>query len=449
MEQEVSFEVLLKKHRVVVERYINFRLPSTFDADDVIQETYYAAYIGFEKLRNKELFKPWILSIARNQCNLWFRKKYGNELISLDTIPDIADTDTTEDNTAYQVLNLLPKESAELLKLIVQGYKQIDIAKRLNIPIGTVKSRLHYARKQFRSMCTPEQILMFEKGRKNMAKKDYTCGFPEDMPALILKESSRPFFEVKCADESFIVPIVGNKNSEGTYRRNKLALVSTCYVPKAAMIHEVAGVKIRRDTYNIRAGKLYKNEKIWFSQLTDEYIRDLATIDCDCDEDDDFPTSIYTFLEEDYDVVVIQDEKQDEEQIPISAYQQQGYSRQATSDYRRAITSFKAVQNQLKTNYMTNCKQQRKNEISEEKKPKSLTPPQKRNKPSGPRTPMTRSRSLTPNANQTNKPNQNQSQQELTTQQLVDIVQTESSPNTSTIQQQKTVPLNLNLTNLL
>ena len=72
MEQEVSFEALLKKHRVVVERYINFRLPSTFDADDVIQETYYAAYIGFEKLRNKELFKPWILSIARNQCNLWF-----------------------------------------------------------------------------------------------------------------------------------------------------------------------------------------------------------------------------------------------------------------------------------------------------------------------------------------------------------------------------------------
>ena len=304
MEQELSFEALLKKHRVVVERYINFRLPSTFDADDVIQETYSAAYIGFEKLRNKELFKPWILSIARNQCNLWFRKKYGNELISLDAIPDIADTDTTEDNSAYQILNLLPKESAELLKLTMQGYKQSDIAERLSIPIGTVKSRLHYARKQFRSMCTPEQILMFEKGRKIMSKKDYTCGFPETMPTLILKESTRPFVKVKCADESFIVPIVGNKNSEGTYRRNKLALVSTCYVPKAAMIHEVAGVKICRDTYNIKAGKLYKNENIWFSQLTDEYIRDLATISFDCDEDDDFPTSIYTFLEEDYDVIV-------------------------------------------------------------------------------------------------------------------------------------------------
>ena len=42
MEQKLSFEAQLNKYRVIVERYINFRLPSKFDADDVIQETYYA-----------------------------------------------------------------------------------------------------------------------------------------------------------------------------------------------------------------------------------------------------------------------------------------------------------------------------------------------------------------------------------------------------------------------
>ena len=306
MEREASFETLLQRHRVVVERYINFRLPDSFDADDVIQETYCAAYIGFEKLRNKEMFRTWILSIARNQCNLWFRKKYGNEQMSLEDIPDMAVTGGSEqaDDTVDGILSLLPKGSAELLLLTMKGYKYSEIAERLDIPVGTVKSRLHNARSQFRSVCTPEQIMMFEKGRITMSKKDQTCGFPEIMPELVLKESSRPFFEVRCADEAFIVPIVGNRNSEGTYRLNKLALVSTCYVPKAAVIHQAAGVKICRDTYNIRAGKLYKNEKIWFSQLTDEYIRDLATIDCDGDEDDDIPTSIYTFLEEDYDVIV-------------------------------------------------------------------------------------------------------------------------------------------------
>ena len=306
MEQEVPFEMLLQKHRIVIERYINFRLPNGFDADDVIQETYYAAYIGYEKLRNKELFKPWILSIAKNQCNLWFRKKYGNELVSLETIPDIAETNEPTDDTVQHILSLLPKESADLLLLTMQGYKQSEIASHLNIPVGTVKSRLHYARKQFRSMCTPEQILMFEKGRKIMPKKDYTCGFPETMPTLILKESSRPFIEIKCEEQAFIIPKIGNKNSEGTYRypNKKLAIVSTCYVPKAAKIHEVPGVKVCRDTYNIGSKTFYKNEAIWFTQLTDQYIRNLASIQGDCDEDADFPTSIYTFLEEDYDVIV-------------------------------------------------------------------------------------------------------------------------------------------------
>ncbi|MBQ8408568.1 MAG: RNA polymerase sigma factor [Clostridia bacterium] len=306
MEQEISFETLLNKYRIVVERYINFRLPSSFDADDVIQETYYAACIGYAKLRNKELFKPWILSIAKNQCNLWFRKKYGNEWIPLDAAPDIADTVIQDDNTAQHILRMLPKESADLLLLTVQGYKQSEIAERLAIPLGTVKSRLHYARKQFRSMCTPEQISMFEKGRKIMSKKDYTCGFPEDMPTLIIKESARPFIEIKCEEQAFIIPRIGNKNSEGTYRypKKKLAIVSTCYVPKAAKIHEVLGVKVCRDTYNTGSKTFYKNEAIWFTQLTDQYIRNLASINGDSDVDDDYPTSIYTFLEEDYDVTV-------------------------------------------------------------------------------------------------------------------------------------------------
>lgn len=306
MEQKMSFEYLLNKHRIVVERYINFRLPNSFDADDVIQETYYAAYMGFSKLRNCESFKPWILSIAKKQCNIWFRKKYNCELSFSDSISNAENTPIQEDETALDILKLLPKESAELLRLTMQGYKQSEIAERLAIPIGTVKSRLHYAKKQFRSMCTPEQILLFEKGRKAMSKKDYTCGFPALLPDMIIKESSRPFNEIKCADEAFIIPKIGNRNSEGTYRYpdKKLALVSTCHVPKAAMIHEVAGVKICRDTFSVKTGKLQKNECIWFSQLTDEYVRDLGTICCDSDINSDCPTEIHTFLEEDYDIIV-------------------------------------------------------------------------------------------------------------------------------------------------
>ena len=307
MEQNPPFEALLNKHYIAVERYIHFRLPHSYDADDVIQETYIAAYLGFEKLRDKELFKPWILSIARNQCNLWFRKNQGDHLLPLDSLPETAAPCVQEDSNVRDILELLPEDTARLLKLTMDGYKQQEIAQMLQIPLGTVKSRMYAAKKQFRSVCTPLQLNLFEKGRNTMTRKDNTCGFPETMPTLIIKKSTRPFVPVKCADESFIIPIIGNRNAEGTYRypTKKLALVSTCYVPKAALIHGVSGVKVCRDTYNIKAGKLYKNEKVWFAQLTDEYIRDLATINCDTEgDDDDLPTEIYTFLEEDYDVIV-------------------------------------------------------------------------------------------------------------------------------------------------
>lgn len=161
MKQKSDFEALLEKHRIAVERYINFRLIDRFDADDVIGETYYAAYVGYETLRDKALFKQWILSIAKNQCNLWLRKKYRSNPIPLDSVSDISDTEPTEDHGVLSILNQLPKDYSDLLLLTMQGYRQSEISARLSIPIGTVKSRLYYAKKRFRSMCPPRSALYF------------------------------------------------------------------------------------------------------------------------------------------------------------------------------------------------------------------------------------------------------------------------------------------------
>lgn len=307
MENENTFEAMLEKHRIAVERYINFQMPSRYDADDVIQETYLAAFRHFSELRNRDLFKAWILTIAKNQCRLWYRKNYAAEHASIDEIAEIVDghemPELAYDDTVALILRLLPPDSAEVLRLTMDGYKQSEISEKLGIPLGTVKSRVYNAKKLFRAACPAEIIQIYERGKKKMSKSDYTYGFPADMPELKITPRDVPFFEVKFAEESFIIPKIGNRNAEGTYRypSKKLAIVSNCYVPKAATVHEAAGVKICRDTYNVREGKLYKNEAVWFTQLTDEYVRDLGTIR---DSDDEYPTAIYTFLEEDYDVAV-------------------------------------------------------------------------------------------------------------------------------------------------
>ena len=62
------FEDLLEAERKSVERFVRFRMSSKADADDVIQEVYLAAYQKFPQLKNRDSFKAWIISIARNKC---------------------------------------------------------------------------------------------------------------------------------------------------------------------------------------------------------------------------------------------------------------------------------------------------------------------------------------------------------------------------------------------
>ncbi|MBQ2916418.1 MAG: RNA polymerase sigma factor [Clostridia bacterium] len=298
-----EYEALLAKHRVVVERYINYRMPSTHDADDVIQETYLAAYLHFGDLKNRDFFKQWLLSIARNQCNLWYRRR--KESVPIESVAEVSDENQPEyDDTVDRILQKLPSDMAEVLRLYhFQDMSQSEISEKLGIPLGTVKSRLFNAKKLFKTNCPPEVRSVYERSKLTM-KNEYTRAFPENMPELKIEKKDVPFFEVKFADEAFIVPRIGNKNSEGTYRypNKKLVNVSTCYVPKRAYIHDVEGVQICRDTYNVKADQMYRNEAVWFVQLTDEYQRDLGTVRSF--GDDEYPTAINTFLEEDYDNIV-------------------------------------------------------------------------------------------------------------------------------------------------
>ena len=305
MDNEKVFEDLLAQHMKIVMRYIHYRMKNHYDADDVIQETCLAAFKHFDELENHKLFKYWILSIARNQCNMWYRRMCNSDIVPIDNVADsIESPELVYEDTVSSILKKLPYDTAHILELTMDGYKQAEIAQKLGVPEGTVKSRLYYAKKQFRSVCPPEIISVYERGKRKMSKKDYTCGFPAEMPKLSVVKKDSPFFEVKFEEDSFIIPRVGNKNSEGTYRYpdKKLALVSTCYVPKKAFVHEVEGVKVCRDTYVVKSDRMNKNEKIWFTQLTDEYIRDLATVSGECD--DAYPTEIFTFLEKDFDYML-------------------------------------------------------------------------------------------------------------------------------------------------
>ena len=304
-----EFEKLLNENLIPLQRYVNFKIADRHDAEDVIQDVCLAATLKFDTLSNCAFFKAWLIGIAKHKCMDYYRLKAENPNVSLDALSEAAfgagQPGITEHSIVRDTLDTLGDKEKQILYLyFFKNLSQEDISKRLSIPIGTVKSRLHYAKNQFRSICTPEQLYIFEKGRKIMQRKDPTHGFPNEMPAISIEKSSVPFFNVKCEEQSFIIPRVGNECAEATYRypERKLVIVSNCYVPKYCQVHDVRGVKVCRDTYLVSRKKRIKNEKIWFAQLTDKYIRNLGTVFDDGNGEE--PTQVTTFLEESYDVLV-------------------------------------------------------------------------------------------------------------------------------------------------
>jgi len=79
--QTERFTALMDRHRLVIERYVHYKMPSSQDAEDVLQETWLAAYTHLDTLTDPAAEKAWLLTIARNQCALWYRKQYRREEI--------------------------------------------------------------------------------------------------------------------------------------------------------------------------------------------------------------------------------------------------------------------------------------------------------------------------------------------------------------------------------
>jgi len=130
-----------------------------FDAEDIVQETYLTAYNKFYQLREKSKCKPWLLRILRNNFLKNYQKKKNRKKLSeadyIDFLKNSQSTDTAENmlskmstqKTVQKAIDQLPDKYKEALLLYYMDemlYR--DIASTLNIPIGTVMSRLTRAR---------------------------------------------------------------------------------------------------------------------------------------------------------------------------------------------------------------------------------------------------------------------------------------------------------------
>ena len=273
-----SFEKLLGEWKNVVERFVKYRIPSASDADDVLQETYLAAYRSFHTLGDRSNFRAWILGIARHKCNDWFRRTHACELPSDKLTGRLIGSGhggTTERSAVRETLSMLDANDREVLSLYyLDELPQRDIAHKLGIRPGTVKSRLHYARRSFREHYPyPPRSTDDTNGGKCMKKlpftlPDYTITFVNESPFEVR-------FEELC--NWFIIPKPGEKLCWGTYDipSRRLNEISESEVVGNVVLHGIEGVEIV-NTFTSFDGETVTDiskPHTYYAQLTDTHSR--------------------------------------------------------------------------------------------------------------------------------------------------------------------------------
>lgn len=287
----MDFEQLLAEHRTAAERFVRFRLSSRSDADDVLQEVYLTACHRFEQLKNKDAFKAWLISIARSKCSDYFREKAAQLEIPLDVLETQSLSESrhgfTEQATVRKTLGLLGDKDKQILYLFFwKNLPQAEIAKRLSIPVGTVKSRLYTAKQNFKS-----KYPLQPKGANHMKK------LPELLPEYKIEESSLPPFSVKWEELMgwYLIPKLGEKVSWGMYDlpSRKCSHIYDMKVTGKAVVHGIEGVELVAKETPCSDKKKTLN-RTFVAQLTDTHCRYLATV-----RDDGDVRNYITFLDGD------------------------------------------------------------------------------------------------------------------------------------------------------
>ena len=240
----MGLDELMRENLGPLERFVNYRIGNPEDAKDVIQETCLAAFDGFDGLKDESFFKAWLIGIARNKCSDYYRRKaktYEVLFEDLETeLPSVNIYGITESSVIDDTLEALDARLKQILELYyLNDMSQAEIAKRLGIPVGTVKSRLHYAKVRFR------EKYPFHANPKGERKMN---ALPKTMPKYTIVKSDAEPFDVICEELPgwLIVPRVGEHIMFGSYESPSGLLLDTeeLKAESEVEIHGVRGVRI-------------------------------------------------------------------------------------------------------------------------------------------------------------------------------------------------------------
>jgi len=153
-----DFNETLALHSDFLKPYAHSLTKNTDDADDLYQETLFRALMNIDKFKLGTNLKAWLYAIMRNIFinDYRKRKKFGKTEGGVTEQVMLYSGHINRDNTGWNSVRLqevkkavenLPDAYRESFELYYMGFKYQDIAGILDEPLGTIKSRIHFARK--------------------------------------------------------------------------------------------------------------------------------------------------------------------------------------------------------------------------------------------------------------------------------------------------------------
>ena len=154
-----AFGQLVRRYQGPLLAYLTGRLGDSERAEEAAQETFVRAFMGLDRLRKTEAFFSWLLGIAarvaREQDRFDRRRR---ELTESDhpASPAPGPPTTQEDEELRRAITALPQIYAEVVLLRYYGNCSCaDVARQLDLPLGTVTKRLSRAYALLRqALCT-------------------------------------------------------------------------------------------------------------------------------------------------------------------------------------------------------------------------------------------------------------------------------------------------------
>lgn len=163
-----AFGLLVEKHTPMLQRLIARKIGQVDETHDLAQEAWLQAYLNLERLREPARFAGWLYGIALNVARMWQRqhRRAPPRWLALKDIEGFEQIDVRSNGfsveeeiaaretqrmvlAAVEQLSGINREAVRLFYLYDLSYE--EIAARLQVPIKTVKSRLHKARQQLKT----------------------------------------------------------------------------------------------------------------------------------------------------------------------------------------------------------------------------------------------------------------------------------------------------------